>query len=94
MSMLLAGLSLLAVAHATYVTPVAVPNGCSNLPGYSSASGMAGPWVVTADQCVNTTTPNQACSMEGFGSVPVYFLQEGDTQVKKGFVRHPLYSQF
>lgn len=86
MSFLLAGLSLLAAAQAASVTPVAVKGGCSSLPQYDSAKGIAGPWVVTANQCVNTTAADHACSMEGFGSMSAYLIQSGETSPHHGYV--------
>jgi hypothetical protein len=79
MSLLIAGFSLLAAAQAASVRPVEVSGGCTKLPGYDSSAGIAGPWVVTVDQCVNTTASDNACTMEGFGSEAVYFLQQGYT---------------
>ncbi|CAI7667426.1 unnamed protein product [Penicillium pancosmium] len=86
MSLLIAGFSLLAAAHAATVRPVEVSGGCTKLPVYDSSAGIAGPWVVTVDQCVNTTASDNACSMEGFGSEAVYFLQQGDTGVERGYL--------
>ena len=87
MAFLLAGLSFLAAVQACTVTPVAVASGCTNLPSYDSSTGIAGPWIVEVNQCVNTTATDNACNMEGFGSEAVYFLQQGDTSVVRGYVR-------
>ncbi|KAJ5591486.1 uncharacterized protein N7459_001855 [Penicillium hispanicum] len=86
MSFLLAGLSLLAAAQAASVSPVAVKGGCASLPQYNAQDGIAGPWVVTVDQCVNTTAADHACSMEGFGSTSVYLIQSGETSPHRGYI--------
>ncbi|KAJ6131325.1 hypothetical protein N7523_001785 [Penicillium sp. IBT 18751x] len=86
MAFLLAGLSFLAAVQACTVTPVAVPSGCTNLPSYDSSTGIAGPWIVEVNQCVNTTATDNACNIEGFGSEAVYFLQQGDTSVVRGYI--------
>ncbi|KAJ5103180.1 hypothetical protein N7532_003709 [Penicillium argentinense] len=85
MSLLLAGFSLLAAAQAA-VRPVEVSGGCASLPAYDSSARIAGPWVVPVDSCVNTTATDNVCSMEGFGSEAVYFLQQGDTSVQRGYI--------
>ncbi|KAJ5723517.1 hypothetical protein N7488_001552 [Penicillium malachiteum] len=91
MALLIAGFSLLAAAQAAKLTSVVVPGGCYNLPDYESAgpvnAGFAGPWVVYVDQCVNTTTPDNACSTEGFGSQAVAWEQEeGNTILERGYI--------
>lgn len=83
---LISAFSLLAAVQAASVRPVEVSGGCTKLPDYDSSTEMAGPWVVIVDQCVNTTAPDNACSMEGFGSEAVYFIQQGDTSVQRGYV--------
>ncbi|KAJ5676173.1 hypothetical protein N7462_009070 [Penicillium macrosclerotiorum] len=83
---LIAALSILAAAYAATVEPVQVQGGCSSLPAYDASTGMAGPWVVEVNQCVNTTAADHSCTMEGFGSTSVYFLQQGDTSVQRGFI--------
>lgn len=80
MAFLLAGLSLLAAAQAA-VTLVEVQGGCSKLPQYSSSTGIAGPWIITADHCVGATADTK-CNIEGFGSESVDF-RNGE----KGYVR-------
>lgn len=87
MKLLLAGLPLLGAVQACSVTPVEVPNGCMNLPSYDPSTSIAGPWIVEVNQCINTTATDNACSIEGFGSEAVYFLQQGDTSVVRGYVR-------
>lgn len=91
MALFLAGISMLAAVQACTVTPVEVPGGCASLPSYDSSTGIAGPWVVEVNQCVNTTATDNACSIEGFGSEAVYFLQQGDTSVQRGYVLSPFY---
>ncbi|KAJ5536331.1 hypothetical protein N7513_009517 [Penicillium frequentans] len=84
MSFLLAGLSLLAAAHAATVEPVALSN-CYNLPMWEAtgpSTGFSGPWALIVDQCVNTTDPNGACTMEGFRSQSSSI----DQQVDKGYI--------
>ncbi|KAJ5171922.1 hypothetical protein N7492_004515 [Penicillium capsulatum] len=82
MSFLLTGLSLLAAAQAA-VTSVEVKGGCSKLPGYSSSTGIAGPWIFTADHCHKIDSSNGACSIEGFGSTSQNF---GDDRGYMGIV--------
>lgn len=86
MSLLAVGFSLLAAVQAAAVVPIQTTGGCSNLPLYDSKTGIAGPWTITVDQCQNTTATDNACSMEGFGNRAVYFLQQGDTGIEKGYV--------
>lgn len=87
MALLLTGFSLLAAAQAAKLSSVAVPNGCAGLPNWQSTAGFAGPWIPVVDQCVNTTAPDNACSMEGFGAEAIAFQQrEGNAIVEKGYV--------
>ena len=86
MSLLTVSLSLLAAVQAATVHPVQTTGGCSSLPQYDSTTGIAGPWTITVDQCQNTTATDNVCSMEGFGNEAIYFLQQGDTGVEKGYV--------
>lgn len=90
MALFLAGIFLLAAVQACTVTPVEVTGGCTSLPSYDPSSGIAGPWVVEVNQCVNTMATDNACSIEGFGSEAVYFLQQGDTSVQRGYVLSPI----
>ncbi|KAK2757115.1 hypothetical protein FQN54_005085 [Arachnomyces sp. PD_36] len=84
---LLAVSSIAAVAQALpNVTPVLAEGGCSVYPGYDADTGIAGPWVVMVDQCVNSTTPGVPCTIEGFGSSAEPRILAGDTGIHEGYI--------
>lgn len=86
-STLLAMSSIAAIAQALpSVTPVPVTGGCSAFPDYDADTGIAGPWVVTIDQCTNSTTPDEPCLNEGFGSNAQPRRLAGDTGIHQGYV--------
>lgn len=86
-STLLAVSSIATIAQAVpNVTPVVAKGGCSVYPGYDADTGIAGPWVITIDQCTNSTTPDEPCTNEGFGSNSQVRRLAGDTGIHQGYV--------
>lgn len=87
---LLAMSSVTAIAQAVpNVTPVVAEGGCSVYPGFDADTGIAGPWVITVDQCTNSTTPGEPCTNEGFGSGSQVRRLAGDTGIHEGYVSFP-----
>ncbi|KAA8642944.1 hypothetical protein EYZ11_001077 [Aspergillus tanneri] len=86
MALLFAGLSLLGTAVAKSVSIVPLEGGCAALPGYDASRGIAGPWTIEVNGCVNSTASNEPCSIEGYGSSAVYRILAGDNGVHQGYI--------